>query len=144
MLTAAISSTNSTPPHSSCSDAADVAHHVGFERHELRVIARVDERAASTDRPLDDHGIEGVDARLRLRQRGAGREPADLLVVLAVARFFGTLLVGERERHPDSQLGIEESEVRRQHADDFVELVVEAEIAADDAVDAARRALPNA
>ena len=74
-------------------------------------------------------------------ERGAGREPADLLVVLAVARFFGPLLVGERERHPDSQIGIEEGEIRRQHADHLVELVVETEIAADDAVDPAGLAL---
>ena len=120
---------------------AHVAHHVGFERRELRVIARVDERLLQRTGPLEDHAVQGVDACLRLRQRGAGREPADLLVVLAVAGFFGTLLVGEREGHPDSQIGIEEGEIRRQHADHFVELVVETEIAADDAVDAAGLAL---
>ncbi len=34
MFTAAMSTTNSTPPHSNCKRRADVAHHVGGKRHE--------------------------------------------------------------------------------------------------------------
>ena len=120
---------------------AHAAHHVGFERHEPRVIARVDKGRLQRTGTLEVPDGQRVDAGLRLRQRGAGREPRDLLVILAVPFVFGTLLGGERQGHPDTHVGIEEGEILRQDADNRVELVVEPEIATDDAVDAAGHAL---
>ena len=93
--------------------------------------------AAFSGPALDDPRVQGVDACLGLRQRYARGEPRDLLVVLAVRRSSAALLVGERERDPEPHVRVEEGERLGQHADDRVELVVQPQLASDDAVDAA-------
>ena len=72
--------------------------------------------------------VQRVDARLRLRERRTWREPRDLLVVLAVPRILGPLLVGERQRRPDPDVRVQELEVWRQHADDRVGLIVQPQL----------------
>ena len=67
-----------------------------------------------------------------------GASRSQQLVVLAPAAVLAELLGRERQRHEHAHLRVEEEEALGQHADDVVDLVVQAQLAADDAVDAAR------
>ena len=86
MLTAAMSTTKTTPPQSICERRAHVADDVGLERQELRVVAGTDERVLERPGSLDDAHVLRVDPRLGARERDARRQPHHELVVLAVAR----------------------------------------------------------
>ena len=109
MLTAAISSTNSTPPHSSCSAARTLRTRSASKGTIARVVARIDQRAASERRPARRCDVQGVEPCLRLLQRRARRRGAQSLVVLAVRGGLRLAARRERERHPHPDLGLEEA-----------------------------------
>ena len=77
-------------------------------------------------------------------QRGAGLQAAELLPVVAVPRLVRFLARGERGGPEQLDLGIEEDEIRRQHADDLVGLAAEPQVLADRVVAAAKQPLPEA
>ena len=119
-----------------------VAHEVGFERDDDRAVARVEQRRLQAAGALDVRRRQPVDLRLRLLQRGALRQPGDGVMVLAVAGILRLLLGGERARDPDLDLGIEEDEALRRHADDAIRPAVQPEILSDGVLAAAQFAGP--
>ena len=72
-----------------------------------------------------------------------GLQPRDVRPVVAVPLIVGLLFGGEGDRQPHLDVGIEEPEVLREHADDRIRLAVDADVAADRAVLAAEPLLPR-
>ena len=125
---------NAAPEHHEC--RTHVAHEIRRQRTDLRAVAGVDENRLHRPRTLDNRRVHRVDPRTHLGQRDAWSQPGDLIVVLAVAAILRPLLRGERERHPEPHIGIQERERLWHHAHDRIAVVVEHQIAADDAVHA--------
>ena len=121
---------------------AHVADDIGFERHDARAVTGVDDEVPDRARALDVPPRERIDLLLCLGDGGAGREPRDLLVVLAPARVLRSLLVGEHHRGPERDVGIGERESLRHHADNGVVLAIQADVTPDRRVAARMGALP--
>ena len=138
MFTAAMSTTKTTPPQSIWSAARTLRTMSASRGRSVVCVAGIDEHVLERPGPLDDARVLRVDPRLGARERDARRQPQQELVVLAVARALGQLLRREGERHEHPHLRAEEGERLGQHADDVVDLAVQAEAAPDDAVDACR------
>ncbi len=115
----------------------DVSDDVRFERHNDGVESGVHECGFEGPGPFDDPLVQGINPCPCLLRRGAHREPANHLMVLAVARFLRTGLCIERQRREDAHVRIEEREALRQNADDEIRLVVQPQGSADDGVDSA-------
>ena len=114
-----------------------VANDVSLERQELRAVAGTDEQVLEGPGPLDDCTLcASIRAWARL-ERDAWGEPQQELVVLTLAAALGELLRRERKRHEHPDLGFRNEERLGQHADDVVDLVVQTQAPADNAVEPA-------
>jgi hypothetical protein len=109
----------------------------------LAAEARVLQDLAPLRKAFEVGGVDRIELALRLLQRSAGREAAEVLPVVAVTRVIGLLTRGERGRAEQLDVGIEEHEARRHHADDLVRLAAEPQILADRIITAAKHALPE-
>ena len=116
---------------------AHVAHEIGFERDHPGRVPRPDQRRLEGTRALHDLRVQRIDLRLCLLERHASRQPRNLFVVLAVAAILGAILGPEWDWNEHANVGVEKMEAVGQHADDVVELVVQAKLPADDTGDAA-------
>src|SRR6185295_6150605 len=85
-----------------------------------------------------------IHLRIELRDRRAGREPADHVVRFPATLVVAALLVGKRERRPQIGLAVREEEALRHDADDAVVDAVQMQVAADDAGVAGELVLPHA
>ena len=90
MLTAAISSTNRTPPHSSCSGATNVAHEVGFERADDGVVLALISACFSGPARSMYPAFSASSRACACWIVAPGGKAAHALVVLAVALLFAT------------------------------------------------------
>ena len=132
MLTAAMRSTNSAPPHNSVSTLRTLRTTSAPSDDTTGAVSGVLERVLQRPGLLGQLRGDHVHPRLRLLDAHAGRQPRDLVVRLAPSRLLALLLRRERERHPDAHVRVEEREVGGHDSDDREGLAAEPDVAPHD------------
>ena len=135
-------------------DSADASGERVLERRDGRVHVQLGQ--AELRKALEHRGIERVDLRPHLLDRGAGPQPADVVEPVAGARRVGLLRFRERQRNPELNLvacrlrvtvaaAVEEREPAWHDADNRVALPcpTQPQIPADHGLIAAVEALPQ-
>src|SRR5439155_20537925 len=94
--------------------------------------AGIDEKLLHLGKTSQVGGVQRVHLRLRLLERGAGLQAADVVPAIAVAGVIGFHLRCERERRPETDLRVDERKAARHDADNGEWTARETKVAAED------------